>query len=70
MFVSSSLLLPAAGDQETSFVKIVGKHLVDKLTSQEEKNSEGAQLLRGLSVLCECQGAPIVSNQSELVSMW
>ena len=43
----------------------VGEHLVRKLVSLGGNcHSQCAQLLRGLSVLCECQGAPIQQNQS------
>ena len=47
-------------------MKLVGRHLVEKLV--REKDSQGAQLLRGLSVLCECQGAPVEQNQSKFHS--
>ena len=52
---------------EESFVESVVQHLVDKLV--KEKHSQGAQLLRGLSVLCEYQGDPIEQNQSEFYSV-
>ena len=65
---NSALLLPVMGEEEDKegFVQSVGKLLVHKLASLGGNcNSQRAQLLRGLSVLCECQGAPIQQNQSE-----
>ena len=56
-------LLLNNGEQGEGFVKSVAKHLVDKLV--REKPGSCALLLRGLSVLCECQGAPIKQNQSK-----
>ena len=48
------------------FVQSVGELLVNKLVSLGGNfHSQRAQLLRGLSVLCECQGTPIQQNQSE-----
>lgn len=71
-----STLLLDCGEEEEGFVVSVGKHLVNKLVREKnslqstqlngEKHPQGAQLLRGLSVLCECQGAPVEQNQSEL----
>ena len=53
---------------EERLVQSVGKHLVDKLVSLKGNNdSQCVQLLRGLSVLCACQGAPIQENQSECI---
>lgn len=54
-------------EEEEGFVQLVGQHLVDKLVSLRGNDSQCVQLLRGLSVLCECQGAPIQQNQSKLV---
>ena len=65
---NSALLLPVMGEEEDKegFVQSVRKLLVDKLVSLGGNcHSQRAQLLRGLSVLCECQGAPIQQNQSE-----
>ena len=55
-------------EKKKGFVQLVGEHLVDKLGSLRGNYSQCAQLLRGLSVLCECQGAPIQQNQSEFMS--
>ena len=55
------------GEEEKGFVQLVGEHLVDKLGSLRD-HSQRTQLLRGLSVLCECLGAPIQQNQSEFMN--
>ena len=55
-------------EKKGGFVQFVGEYLVRKLASLRGNNhSQRAQLLRGLSVLCECrrQGTPIQQNQSE-----
>ena len=53
-------------EEEGEFVQSVGKHLVDNLVRLGGNcHSQRAQLQRGLSVLCECQGAAIQQNQSE-----
>lgn len=69
-FIYSALLLPVMGEEkEEGFIQSIGKHLVDRLVSlRGNHHSQGAQLLRGLSVLCECQGAPIQQNQSEFMN--
>ena len=69
-FIYSALLLPVMGEEkEKGFIQSIGEHLVDRLVSlRENHHSQGAQLLRGLSVLCECQGAPIQQNQSEFMN--
>ena len=66
----SALLLPIMGEEEEKgFVQLVGEHLVGKLVSvRGNHHSQSVQLLRGLSVLCECQGAPIQQNQSEFMN--
>ena len=56
-------------EEEEGFVQLVGEHLVGRLVSvRGNHHSQSAQLLRGLSVLCECQGAPIQQNQSEFMN--
>ena len=64
IFIFRALLLNTGEEGEEGFVESVAKHLVDKFV--REKSSQGAQLLRGLSVLCECQGAPIQQNQGKI----
>lgn len=66
----SALLFPVTREGEKGrFAHLVGDHLVNKLGKLRENDySQRAQLLRGLSVLCECQGAPIQQNQSEFVN--
>ena len=56
-------------ENEERLVQSVGKHLVRKLVSLKGNNDsrQRVQLLRGLSVLCACQGAPIQENQSECI---
>ena len=54
-------------EEEKGFVQLVGEHLVNKLGSLRD-HSQRTQLLRGLSVLCECQGSPIQQNQSEFMN--
>ena len=72
MYISiySALLLPVTREEEKGrFAYLVGDHLVNKLGNlRENDHSQRAQLLSGLSVLCECQGAPIQQNQSEFVN--
>ena len=63
-----ALLLGNGEQGEEGFVKSVAKHLVDKLV--REKAGSCALLLRGLSVLCECQGAPIKQNQSKVLTYY
>ena len=71
LYLYSALLLPSTGEEiEEGFVQIIGNYLVDRLVSMRgNDHSQSAQLLRGLSVLCECQGAPIQQNQSEFMEV-
>ena len=56
-------------EEKKGFIQLVGEHLVDKLGHlKDSDHSQHTQLLRGLSVLCECQGVPIQQNQSEFMN--
>lgn len=59
------------------FVCQVTKQLVDKLVQEHDKeivgksgSFQGSKLLEALSVLCECNGVPIIRNQGEILVMW